>query len=382
MSATITSSTSSTTSSCSASPWPELLCPVRVSCAYIFRIRLGDEFLLVGESSKPLKPLGGGYRFSPETLWKIEERFGYYPASGKAKEHDQALRRAMLEAKAKGLLDPAGLSADAYDYRLLLEGWQLADFMRCFARGEGSNGWGEVADLASEYAQLQALSYTLASGGNLPRIRPQALRKKESSSAQASGAWRRENILDLRRELQEELQESGMLRGLYKDEAQERESLRAFAQLRYRYVGRYYDGILDRRFGCGALMLTDVVELMPSPRQLEILQRLHQAYHDQQGTNRGGGYAWVAASDFRSHLVPRSSQAPSSMAELLGEGKPRDGESSALQLADHCALLLTEYTVVPPSVQQCLQAAQGHLVSGDVITTPWGWIAGSDEVRE
>ena len=258
-------------------------------------------------------------------------------------------------------------------------------------------------DLACEYAQLQALSYALQYSGALPRVRPDGLRARQKTQesqwtqespswqqAEEAGAgavndgtglgrdkWRRENVLDLRRELQEELVESGIFAAALGPEAGAA-ALDAFAQLQYRYIGRYYDGIADLRFNCGALMLTDIVELVPTAEQLKVLEALRAAWSKQEKLQ--GLYAWVAAQDFRGHLVPRGSQTPSSMDELLGDNLPPHTDvsatekSSELRLADHCALLLTPYTVIPPSVQQCLLEHTGQDASAVLITTPKGWV--------
>lgn len=427
-------------------PWP-LLCPVRISFAYIFRIRLGDQYLLLGskDGQSPFKPIGGGYRFYPETLDAIQARFGYYPASGKA-NHIQtgAMPVSALLSNSEGMIavgdgksvavsgcahvdstadsvcaEPESVTAvraldpEAYDYRLLIEGAQLADFVHCFTCGEGYTkaeaSCLSLPDHSFEYAQLQALSYALQYSGALPRLRPESLRVRQKAQesrwaqesqswqqAQEAGAgavkdgtglgkdgWRRENILDLRRELQEELVESGIFAAALGPEAGVA-ALDAFAQLQYRYIGRYYDGIADLRFSCGALMLTDIVELAPTAEQLKALEALRAAWSKQEKLH--GLYAWVAAQDFRGHLVPRGSQTPNSMDELLGDNPPSspppsppaantDTEKSAeLRLADHCALLLTPYTVVPPSVQQCLLEHNECEVNNGLITTPRGWV--------
>ena len=141
-------------------------------------------------------------------------------------------------------------------------------------------------------------------------------------------------------------------------------------------------------------MLTDIVELVPTAEQLKALEALRAAWSKQEKLH--GLYAWVAAKDFRGHLVPRGSQTPSSMDELLGDNPPSSPplsaantgteKSSELRLADHCALLLTPYTVIPPSVQQCLHELAKHAapvahaehteydVNTDLIITPRGWL--------
>ena len=291
-----------------------LLCPVRISFAYIFRIRLGDHYLLLGskDGQSPFKPIGGGYRFYPETLSSIQTRFGYYPASGKANHiHTGAMPVSALQSTSEGMIavgygksvagsgcahvdstadtvctEPVtaerALDPESYDYRLLIESAQLADFVRCFTLGEGYTKADAAClsspDLASEYAQLQALAYALQYSGALPRVRPDALRARQKTQespswqqAEEAGAgavndgtglgrdkWRRENVLDLRRELQEELVESGIFAAALGPSAGAA-ALDAFAQLQYRYIGRYYDGIADLRFnstcavGCHAL---------------------------------------------------------------------------------------------------------------------------------
>lgn len=421
-----------------------LLCPVRISFAYIFRIRLGDHYLLLGskDGQSPFKPIGGGYRFYPETLEAIQARFGYYPASGKvhysqigampvsaqqsvsettiAVSGEQSVAgedRAHVSSTADAVCtEPVtagqALDPESYDYRLLIESAQLADFVRCFTLGEGYTKADATCfgspDLACEYAQLQALSYALQYSGALPRVRPETLRVRQKTQesqwtqeslswqqACEAGAgavndgtglgrdkWRRENVLDLRRELQEELVESGIFAAALGPEAGAA-ALDAFAQLQYRYIGRYYDGIADLRFSCGALMLTDIVELVPTTEQLKALEALSTAWGKHEPLQ--GLYAWVAAKDFRGHLVPRGSQRPSSMDELLGDNPLQSppplhptttdtAKSSELRLADHCALLLTPYTVVPPSVQQCLLEHTEHEVNHALITTPRGWV--------
>lgn len=442
------SAVSGVNSSEQSNPWP-LLCPVRISFAYIFRIRLGDQYLLLGskDGQSPFKPIGGGYRFYPETLDAIQTRFGYYPASGKANHiHTGAMPVSALQSTSEGMIavgygksvagsgcahvdstadtvctEPVtagrALDPESYDYRLLIESAQLADFVRCFTLGEGYTKADAAClsspDLACEYAQLQALAYALQYSGVLPRVRPDGLRARQKTQespswqqAEEAGAgavndgsglgrdkWRRENVLDLRRELQEELVESGIFAAALGPEAGAA-ALDAFAQLQYRYIGRYYDGIADLRFSCGALMLTDIVELVPTTEQLKALEALSTAWGKHEPLQ--GLYAWVAAKDFRGHLVPRGSQRPSSMDELLGDNPPSSPssatattdteKSSELRLADHCALLLTPYTVIPPSVQQCLhelakQAAPvAHAehteydVNTDLIITPRGWL--------
>lgn len=393
-----------------------LLCPVRISFAYIFRIRLGDHYLLLGskDGQSPFKPIGGGYRFYPETLEAIQARFGYYPASGKGNHgHTWTMPVSAQQIISKATIAGQALDPESYDYRLLIESAQLADFVRCFTLGEGYTKADATCcgspDLACEYAQLQALSYALQYSGALPRVRPETLRVRqktqESQWTQESlswqqaleagagavndgtglgwGSWQRENILDLRRELQEELVESGIFAAALGPEAGAA-ALDAFAQLQYRYIGRYYDGIADLRFNCGALMLTDIVELVPTTEQLKALEALSTAWGKHEPLQ--GLYAWVAAKDFRGHLVPRGSQRPSSMDELLGDNPLQSpppplhptttdtAKSSELRLADHCALLLTPYTVVPPSVQQCLLEHIGHEVTHALITTPKGWV--------
>lgn len=424
-----------------------LLCPVRISFAYIFRIRLGDHYLLLGskDGQSPFKPIGGGYRFYPETLDAIQTRFGYYPASGKANHiHTGAMPVSALQSTSEGMIavgygksvagsgcahvdstadtvctEPVtagrALDPESYDYRLLIESAQLADFVHCFNLGEGYDQpdavYSNYPDQACEYAQLQALSYALQYSGDLPRVRPEQLRVSQSSQesqwrSSVAGAetidsvgglrrdrWRRENVLDLRRELQEELVESGIFAAALGPSAGAA-ALDAFAQLQYRYIGRYYDGIADLRFNCGALMLTDIVELVPTAEQLKALEALRAAWSKQEKLH--GLYAWVAAKDFRGHLVPRGSQRPSSMDELLGDNPPSSPssatattdteKSSELRLADHCALLLTPYTVIPPSVQQCLHELAKHAapvahaehteydVNTDLIITPRGWL--------
>lgn len=422
-----------------------LLCPVRISFAYIFRIRLGDHYLLLGskDGQSPFKPIGGGYRFYPETLDAIQTRFGYYPASGKANHiHTGAMPVSALQSTSEGMIavgygksvagsgcahvdstadtvctEPvtAGRALDpkSYDYRLLIESAQLADFVRCFTLGEGYTKADAAClsspDLACEYAQLQALAYALQYSGALPRVRPDGLRARQKTQeslswqqAEEAGAgavndgtglgrdkWRRENILDLRRELQEELVESGIFSTALGPESGAA-ALESFVQLHYRYIGRYYDGIADLRFNCGALMLTDIVELVPTAEQLKALEALRAAWRKQEKLH--GLYAWVAAKDFRGHLVPRGSQIPSSMDELLADIISPQSEanttdaSSKLRLADHCALLLTPYTVIPPSVQQCLHELAKHAapvahaehteydVNTDLIITPRGWL--------
>lgn len=420
-----------------------LLCPVRISFAYIFRIRLGDHYLLLGskDGQSPFKPIGGGYRFYPETLDAIQTRFGYYPASGKANHiHTGAMSVSALQSTSEGMIavgygksvagsgcahvdstadtvctEPVtagrALDPESYDYRLLIESAQLADFVRCFTLGEGyikaDAACLSSPDLACEYAQLQALSFALQFSGALPRLRPEFLRTRQrvqerqwaqesqiwhqagdaGAGAEKAGTsigletWRRENILDLRRELQEELVESGIFAAALGPEAGAA-ALDAFAQLQYRYIGRYYDGIADLRFSCGALMLTDIVELVPTAEQLKALEALRAAWSKQEKLH--GLYAWVAAKDFRGHLVPRGSQTPSSMDELLGDNPPSSPplsaantgteKSSELRLADHCALLLTPYTVIPPSVQQCLIEHIGNEENTGLITTPSGWL--------
>ncbi len=432
------SAVSAVNSSEPSHPWP-LLCPVRISFAYIFRIRLGDHYLLLGskDGQSPFKPIGGGYRFYPETLDAIQTRFGYYPASGKANHiHTGAMPVSALQSTSEGMIavgdrqsvadkwrahvdstadsvcaEPESVTAvraldpEAYDYRLLIESAQLADFVRCFTLGEGYTKADAAClsspDLACEYAQLQALAYALQYSGALPRVRPDGLRARQKTQeslgwqqAEEAGAgavndgtglgrdsWQRENILDLRRELQEELVESGIFATALGPEAGAA-ALDAFAQLQYRYIGRYYDGIADLRFSCGALMLTDIVELVPTAEQLKALEALSTAWGKHEPLQ--GLYAWVAAKDFRGHLVPRGSQTPSSMDELLGDNPPSSSplsaantgteKSSELRLADHCALLLTPYTVVPPSVQQCLLEHTEHEVNHALITTPRGWM--------
>lgn len=422
-----------------------LLCPVRISFAYIFRIRLGDQYLLLGskDGQSPFKPIGGGYRFYPETLDAIQTRFGYYPASGKANHiHTGAMPVSALQSTSEGMIavgygksvagsgcahvdstadtvctEPVtagrALDPESYDYRLLIESAQLADFVRCFTLGEGYTKADAAClsspDLACEYAQLQALAYALQYSGALPRVRPDGLRARQKTQESPSwqqaeeageGAvkygtglgrdrWQRENILDLRRELQEELVESGIFAAALGPEAGAA-ALDAFAQLQYRYIGRYYDGIADLRFSCGALMLTDIVELVPTTEQLKALEALSTAWGKHELLQ--GLYAWVAAKDFRGHLVPRGSQIPSSMDELLADIISPQSEanttdaSSKLRLADHCALLLTPYTVIPPSVQQCLHELAKHAapvahaehteydVNTDLIITPRGWL--------
>ena len=432
-----------------------LLCPVRISFAYIFRIRLGDHYLLLGskDGQSPFKPIGGGYRFYPETLDAIQTRFGYYPASGKGNHgHTWTMPVSALQSTSEGMIavgygksvagsgcahvdstadtvctEPVtagrALDPESYDYRLLIESAQLADFVRCFTLGEGYTKADATCfgspDLACEYAQLQALSYALQYSGALPRVRPDGLRARQKTQesqwtqespswqqAEEAGAgavndgtglgrdkWRRENVLDLRRELQEELVESGIFAAALGPEAGAA-ALDAFAQLQYRYIGRYYDGIADLRFSCGALMLTDIVELVPTTEQLKALEALSTAWGKHEPLQ--GLYAWVAAKDFRGHLVPRGSQRPSSMDELLGDNPPSSPssatattdteKSSELRLADHCALLLTPYTVIPPSVQQCLHELAKHAapvahaehteydVNTDLIITPRGWL--------
>ena len=407
-----------------------LLCPVRISFAYIFRIRLGDHYLLLGSKDvqSPFKPIGGGYRFYPETLDAIQTRFGYYPASGKGVNGANGQSASIFHAKTNGaegesqsgagiasVLGSASsgqaLEPEAYDYRLLIEGAQLADFVHCFNLGEGYDQpdavYSNYPDPACEYAQFQALSYALQYSGDLPRVRPEQLRVSQSSQesqwrSSVAGAetidsvgglrrdrWRRENVLDLRRELQEELVESGIFAAALGPSAGAA-ALDAFAQLQYRYIGRYYDGIADLRFNCGALMLTDIVELVPTAEQLKALEALSTAWGKHEPLQ--GLYAWVAAKDFRGHLVPRGSQFPSSMDELLADIIPPQSEanttdaSSKLRLADHCALLLTPYTVIPPSVQQCLHELAKHAapvahaehteydVNTDLIITPRGWL--------
>ena len=392
-----------------------LLCPVRISFAYIFRIRLGDHYLLLGskDGQSPFKPIGGGYRFYPETLEAIQARFGYYPASGKGNHgHTWTMPVSAQQIISKATIAGQALDPESYDYRLLIESAQLADFVRCFTLGEGYTKADATCfgspDLACEYAQLQALSYALQYSGALPRVRPETLRVRQKTQesqwtqeslswqqALEAGAgavndgtglgrdsWQRENILDLRRELQEELVESGIFAAALGPEAGAA-ALDAFAQLQYRYIGRYYDGIADLRFSCGALMLTDIVELVPTTEQLKALEALSTAWGKHEPLQ--GLYAWVAAKDFRGHLVPRGSQRPSSMDELLGDNPPSSSSSSAtattdteksseLRLADHCALLLTPYTVVPQSVQQCLLEHTECEVNNGLITTPNGWL--------
>ena len=129
---------------------------------------------------------------------------------------------------------------------------------------------------------------------------------------------------------------------------------------------------------------------LTTAEQLKALEALRAAWSKQEKLH--GLYAWVAAKDFRGHLVPRGSQIPSSMDELLADIIPPQSEanttdaSSKLRLADHCALLLTPYTVIPPSVQQCLHELAKHAapvahaehteydVNTDLIITPRGWL--------
>ena len=424
-----------------------LLCPVRISFAYIFRIRLGEHYLLLGskDGKSAFKPIGGGYRFCPETLDAIQARFGYYPASGKV-NHSQTGTMPLYatQSGSEGMIAGAGsahvgstadtievnraadlvmgkepaictepvtikrsLVPEVYDYRLLIEGAQLADFVRCFTLGEGYTKVNAAClsypDQACEYAQLQALSYALQFSGALPRLRPEFLRTRQraqerqwaqesqiwhqagdaGAGAEKAGTsigletWRRENILDLRRELQEELVESGIFAAALGAEAGAA-ALDVFAQLQYRYIGRYYDGIADLRFNCGALMLTDIVELMPTDEQYKALEALKRSWDKQERLQ--GLYAWVAAQDFSGHLVPRDSQRPSSMDELLDDklsshvSVEATENSSELRLADHCSLLLTPYTVIPPSVQQCLIEHIGNEENTGLITTPSGWL--------
>ncbi len=421
-SVSVLSSVSSSPASASLPSSCPLLCPVRISFAYIFRIRLGDQYLLLGskDGKSAFKPIGGGYRFCPETLSSIQKRFGYYPASGKGVNGANGQSASVFHAKTNGaegesqsgagiasVLGSASsgqaLEPEAYDYRLLIEGAQLADFVHCFNLGEWYNQpdavYSNYPDPACEYAQLQALSYALQYSGDLPRVRPEQLRVSQSSQesqwrSSVAGAetidsvgglrrdrWRRENILDLRRELQEELVESEIFSTALGPESGAA-ALESFVQLHYRYIGRYYDGIADLRFSCGALMLTDIVELVPTTEQLKALEALSTAWGKHEPLQ--GLYAWVAAKDFRGHLVPRGSQRPSSMDELLGDNPPSSPfsatattdteKSSELRLADHCALLLTPYTVVPPSVQQCLLEHTEHEVNHALITTPRGWV--------
>lgn len=429
-SVSVLSSVSSSPASASLPSSCPLLCPVRISFAYIFRIRLGDQYLLLGskDGKSAFKPIGGGYRFCPETLDAIQTRFGYYPASGKGVNGANGQSASIFHAKTNGaegesqsgtgiasVLGSASsgqaLEPEAYDYRLLIEGAQLADFVHCFNLGEGYNQpdavYSNYPDPACEYAQLQALSYALQYSGDLPRVRPEQLRVSQSSQesqwrSSVAGAetidsvgglrrdrWRRENILDLRRELQEELVESEIFSTALGPESGAA-ALESFVQLHYRYIGRYYDGIADLRFSCGALMLTDIVELVPTTEQLKALEALSTAWGKHEPLQ--GLYAWVAAKDFRGHLVPRGSQIPSSMDELLADIISPQSEanttnaSSKLRLADHCALLLTPYTVIPPSVQQCLHELAKHAapvahaehteydVNTDLIITPRGWL--------
>ena len=429
-SVSVLSSVSSSPASASLPSSCPLLCPVRISFAYIFRIRLGDQYLLLGskDGKSAFKPIGGGYRFCPETLSSIQKRFGYYPASGKGVNGANGQSASIFHAKTNGaegesqsgagiasVLGSASsgqaLEPEAYDYRLLIEGAQLADFVHCFNLGEGYDQpdavYSNYPDPACEYAQLQALSYALQYSGDLPRVRPEQLRVSQSSQesqwrSSVAGAetidsvgglrrdrWRRENILDLRRELQEELVESEIFSTALGPESGAA-ALESFVQLHYRYIGRYYDGIADLRFSCGALMLTDIVELVPTTEQLKALEALSTAWSKQEKLH--GLYVWVAAKDFRGHLVPRGSQIPSSMDELLADIIPPQSEanttdaSSKLRLADHCALLLTPYTVIPPSVQQCLHELAKHAapvahaehteydVNTDLIITPRGWL--------
>ena len=125
-------------------------------------------------------------------------------------------------------------------------------------------------------------------------------------------------------------------------------------------------------------MLTDIVELMPTDEQYKALEALKRSWDKQERLQ--GLYAWVAAQDFRGHLVPRDSQRPSSMDELLDDklsshiSVEATENSSELRLADHCALLLTPYTVIPPSVQQCLIEHIGNEENTVLITTPSGWL--------
>lgn len=431
-SVSVLSSVSSSPASASLPSSCSLLCPVRISFAYIFRIRLGDQYLLLGskDGKSAFKPIGGGYRFCPETLSSIQKRFGYYPASGKGVNGANGQSASIFHAKTNGaegesqsgagiasVLGSASsgqaLEPESYDYRLLIEGAQLADFVHCFNLGEGYDQpdavYSNYPDPACEYAQLQALSYALQYSGDLPRVRPDGLRARQKTQespswqhAEEAGAgavndgtglgrdkWRRENILDLRRELQEELVESEIFSTALGPESGAA-ALESFVQLHYRYIGRYYDGIADLRFNCGALMLTDIVELVPTDEQWQALEALRTERAKLEELQ--GLYAWVAAKDFRGHLVPRGSQIPSSMDELLADIIPPQSEanttdaSSKLRLADHCALLLTPYTVIPPSVQQCLHELAKHAapvahaehteydVNTDLIITPRGWL--------
>lgn len=391
-----------------------LRCPVRISCAYIFRVRLGEQFLLLGEPAvlsevdtgttettdpvapmvaasknaklaKPLKPIGGGYRFKPQTFAALRQHFGYHPAA----EH--VYKRETI----------TGLrTAEDYDYRLLIESVQLRDFMRCFHLGDGGTDvsrarQSDAAELACMLAQGQAIAYTqqyqrVASYAEPTRDLAAAVEYAHGQTLEANGdgdvldfampeKWQRENILDLRREFQEELQESNLLEAALGKEAGTA-ALEEFSQLHYCYKGRYYSAVKELRFACGALMLTDVVELVPTPAQQQVLLALQQAV--QQHVALRATYNWVEARDFRSHLVPRASQLPNSMADLLPETSESEPDTTTitsapadLRLADHCALLLTPHLVQPASVLQCLQEHEGNRVNAGVITTPRGWVA-------
>lgn len=257
--------------------------PVRISCAYIFRVRLGDQFLLLGnvasagdstQAAKPLKPIGGGYRFYPQTFAAIRQRFGYHPAA----EH--VYKREAVEGPH---------TAEDYDYRLLIESAQLRDFMHCFHLGDGGTKvwnaggagsvWGarenlgalgsveaeqlDAADREFLRAQEQALAYTqqyyqqMATNPNheahgawevatAASLAATSDASQEPSSGAVGGSdadaperWQRENILDLRREFQEELKESSLLeRALGRSVGAA--ALEEFSQLHYRYKGRYY----------------------------------------------------------------------------------------------------------------------------------------------
>lgn len=351
---------------------------LRLSCAYIFRVRYNDQFLLVcsPRNSNLFQPIGGGYRYSRPQALALHHIFGYCPANGKQSD-------SMAWATAQKLLANNTMAAQStafYDCRLLVAAGQALPILQMWflgdRRDELQSGAISMRPLPADVVNsvYQAANYSKQLQVQVPHLMLGDIARQEGTLVPVltdkpsrlnlqSQYVERENIWDLRREFNEEV--------CYSDVLTAAQALE-FRQLSYKLRGRYVNAVIDSRYPCGAVYITDVVDLVPNARQEQILSELLDSWTEL------SHYRFFSEDDIRGRITTR--RVPSEGPWLLSTAKAevvqpllnkwdkdmtRGKSGSAVKVADH-SLQLFFAPEDSMRLDGCLEAKKGELL----IQTP------------